>query len=349
VRRALAMAAVAGLTAGLAAITPAATATTVSAMTITLDAPPQPLAVGQQQHSAFPSMVKTPDGQLHLVYRLGSDHYVKRDGAIYRARSFDNGANFQSPTWLKRNGTDYRDPSISYAKGALFLTWYTGSAASPAQGAWVQREWGSPVRIDPAYPYAAITAPVVTLPNGQLGAAFYARKPGESIDTAWMAWSSDEGKTWTVNRIANMIGAGVATNEPYLVVDDAATLFFYRWGSADGIGLRISTDSGKSVWDTPRKILSNASGRPTVLRTSTGALVMVYREVSTRSARLAYSLDHGATWTAGDVVLAAPTGGVGMTYATMFEDSAGHVRGVVGMEQPDGTSRLYGFGLTEGL
>jgi hypothetical protein len=313
-----------------------------------LSAPMQPLTVGQDQHSAFPGLVGPlpGSGELQLVWREGTNHVDERDGDLLRAVSRDGGLTYGETTVL-RSGADFRDPSISFVNGALAMTMFTGTHTQPAQGAWAVREWGLYSRID-TLPYAAITAPLVTLPDGRLGAAFYGRKAGELIDTAWMGWSSDDGRTWVTNRIANSIGAGIAHNEPWLVVDGSQIHFFYRWGSADGIGMRTSPDSGVT-WGPPRKILNNASGRPTVLRTSAGTLLMVYRSLPSKDAVLAYSDDHGVTWQSGGTVLAAPAGSpLGMTYAAMAEiEEGGVVHLVVGMEQApvgggDATSRLYG-------
>jgi hypothetical protein len=318
---------------------------TVRAMTITLSGAPQALNVGQQQHSAFPSMAKLSDGSVRLVWRQGTDHYANRDGVIMGAISYDGAHSFTNAHVLQAGG-DRRDPSVAVIYGAEWLTWFTGTNAAPAQGAWMMREWGGPFRFDGGLPYAATAAPLVQLPNGQLGGAFYGRKLGESIDTAFMAWSSD-GSTWSTNRIANTIGAGIANNEPFLVVDGTNTLFFYRYGG-NGIALRTSWNSGATgSWDNPRQILSDATGRPSTFRTGAGSLVMVYRQASTGAARLAYSVDHGATWTDGGVILPS-VGGLGMTYATFVEPEPGKIRGVVGREGPNGaTSQLYGFDLVE--
>jgi hypothetical protein len=321
-------------------------ATTVRRMTVTIAQPPVPLNVGQAEHSAFPGLTRLPDGTLHLVWRQGSDHYVNRDGDIMSAISPDDGISYGEVRTL-RTGGDYRDPSVSVIDGIEHMTWFTGSAASPALGAWTMTDWGPTARIN-GLSYAAMCAPLVKLPDGRLGAAFYGRKPGETVDTAWMGWSVDGGLHWTTNRFANSIGAGVAHNEPWLVVDGSVIHFFYRWGNNDGIGMRSSVDSGQTA-DTPRKILSNATGRPSVTRADSGTLVMVYRDRTTKAARIAYSTDHAATWVDGGELMASK-GGIGMTYAAM-ETTGGGLVGVVGMEEPrpgggPAVSKLYSFRLT---
>ncbi|HWM04535.1 MAG TPA: sialidase family protein [Actinophytocola sp.] len=309
--------------------------------------PAQPIGVGTN-HSAFPGMVRRPEGVIELVWRQGTDHFQSRDGRIMRAVSRNNGTSYAEVTHLRvaASGTELRDPSISYARGAHHMTMFTASASAPARAGYAIREWGDAVRVDPGLPYAAMCSPVVELPDGRLGAPFYGRQAGESIDTAWMGWSVDHGKTWTTNRIANSIGAGVAHNEPWLVVDGTQTHFFYRWGQTDGIGLRTTPDSG-ATWGGPRKILNQASGRPTTLRTGGGVLVMVYRKLPTRAAAIAYSTDHTATWQDGGVLMEPPASSPnGMTYAAMAETAPGVVHVVFGMEHSATSSVLYGAGLT---
>lgn len=310
---------------------------------VVMVAPPTYL-IGDE-HAAFPDLEPLANGSLELVYRQGSDHYVARDGAILSTTLGAVGANPTAPvTLLGASGVDYRDPSLSVIDGHRYLSWFTGSAGLAAEGAFVSIDNGTPARIDPSYPYSAICSPVVKLPDGRLAAAYYGRLPGETKDSAWMAWSSDSGVTWTSNRILNP-GSGIATPEPWIVVDGAKTLFFARWGP-DRLAVRVSMDSG-ATWGSPYLISQTAgmTGRPTVHLTASGVLVMVYREVGTKAAKLAYSLNHGATWTVGQTVFTPPAGSpLGMTYAAMADvpGTVPLIRLVVGMEQADGSSALYG-------
>ena len=321
---------------------PLATTPAATVQGVMITQAPTPLNVGQAQHSGFPGLVKLPDGRFVIVWRQGTDHYATRDGKIMRAVSSDGGLTYADVLTL-RAGADYRDSSISLIDGAQYLTWFTGTNVAPAQGAWAMREWGGQVRMDGGLPYAATATPLVRLPNGQIGGAFYGRKVGESVDTAFMAWSADGGGTWTTNRIANSIGAGIANNEPWLVVDGSLTHFLYRFGN-NGIAARSSNNSGLSGWDTPRQVLTDATGRPSTVLAADGTLVMVYREASTGSARIAYSTDHAQTFTVGPV-LKASLGGIGMTYAAMYA-SGTDIYGVLGMEDSGGAaSKLYRFRL----
>lgn len=341
-RRSLLRVAAGALAGVLLACTVTASPSTVSAAAVApfLPLPMQPLNIGTWGHSAFPGMTMLHDGSLRLVFREGSDHVASRDGRIIIAESHDGGQTWQNPQVIRQGG-DSRDAFLASINGGEYLTLFTGSAANPGLGATVQRMWGSERRID-TLAIGAISAPIVKLPDGRLGVAFYGRKPGEGLDTAWMGWSSDGGWSWQTNRIVNFLGGGTATPEPYLVVNGATLHMLYRWGLNDGIGIRSSPDSG-ITWDAPRKILDNASGRPTTIATGNGTLVMVYRQRSTLNAVMAYSTNNGIDWHTAGTVLTAPAGSPhGMTYAAMVETSPGTVRLVVGLEQADGSSDLWG-------
>lgn len=293
------------------------------------------------QHAAFPGLAARPDSQLELVYRQGSDHYVARDGQSLVTLLDGMGRNPAPPVTELSGGTDYRDPSVSYIDTVRYLTYFVGSNNNPAEGAYVTVNGGTPVRVDPGYPYAAICAPVVQLPDGRLGAAYYGRKPGETKDTAFMAWSSDSGQTWTSNRILAP-GGTTATPEPWIAVHGDKVLFFARWGP-DRLAVRVSTDSG-TTWGAPYLLSETVAmtGRPTAYVTSAGVVIVVYRTLPARHAQVAYSLDGGTIWKTGPIVMAAPAGSpLGMTYAAMHEVMPGVVRTIVGMEKADGSSALY--------
>jgi hypothetical protein len=308
--------------------------------------PPTPTGVGAQ-HSAFPGMIRRPEGVIELVWRQGTDHSASRDGKIMRAVSRDGGQTYGEVTHLRlpTSSVELRDPGVNYARGAYHMTTFTASATLAARAAYNIREWGDVVRVDPSLPYAAITSPTVELPDGRLGTAFYGRQSGETIDTAFMAWTVDQGLHWTTNRIANGIGAGRAYNEPYLVRDGADIHVFFRSGTS-AIGVRSSPDSG-ATWAPVREVLTQATGRPTTFRTTDGVLIMVYRRLPTRAAAIAFSTDHAATWQDAGVLMEPPAGSPnGMTYAAMVETAPGSVQLVFGMEVSNTSSVLHRSRLT---
>lgn len=333
----------AGMLAGALLAATCTPALSMAAAVPRLEGQMERLNVGTWGHSAFPGMTMLRDGSLRLVFREGSDHVSARDGRIILAESHDQGATWDNAQVIREGGIDWRDPFISNPDGAERLTWFGATSINAAMGASTVKVWGHDRRID-GLANAAISGPVVKLPDGRLAVAFYGRQAHEPTDlySTWWAWSSDGGWTWTSNRLANLNGAGIPTPEPYLVVDGSTVHVFFRWGTWDGIGMRTSLDGGVT-WGPHRKILDNASGRPTTIATANGTLVMVYRELPSKSAVMAYSVDNGQTWQSGGVVLAAPAGSpLGMVYATMVEVQPGVVRVVLGMEQSDGSSDLWG-------
>lgn len=320
------------------AVTEVGLVSPLTAGSVELTAGPQPLSVGQDEHSAFPGLAKTPDGGLALVWRQGTDHVASRDGNIMLSRSDGAGRAFTAPTTIA-SGEDYRDPSVSFVDGHRWLTYFTGTDTRPAQGAYAQRDPGPPTRID-ALPYAAISAPIAALPDGDLAAVYYGRSGAETIDSVWFARSTDGGASWTSTRIANGQSAGRAYQEPWLVVNGRSVHVPHRWGAWDSLGITSSADGGRT-WAAPRKILSAATGRPTTVVLSSGAMAMVYRSTTTRAAMLATSTDNGAGWTPTGTLMAAPVGSpLGMTYAAGIEVMPGVAQLVIGMEAADGSSRL---------
>lgn len=302
------------------------------------------------RHSAFPSIAQAPDGTLTMVWRGGTDHADSRDGSIYRATSSNQGQTWTGVVRVPLPvGHDYRDPSISYVGGHEYLTFFTGAngtAEDAAQGAYVSRDGGPPVRIDPGYPRAAISAPVVQLPDGRLATAFYGWKAGESLDTAFMAWSSDLGSSWSTNRILN---DGTPHPEPVLLIRNGVVHLLAR-GGGDTIVMRSSTNSGASgSWDSPHVIVGACTGRPSAIVTAAGTMVMVCRGIlPSLNAQVAYSVNGGQKWWWGPTIQAS-AGGIGMTYAAMWEERPGTVVEVGGMEAADGSSSLAVAGLAESI
>lgn len=318
----------------------AAAAATVSGVVMT--AQPAPIA-SPYRHSAFPGAALRPDGTLVMVWRGGTDHVTSRDGVIVRAESHDLGRTWTAPQAIL-SGRDYRDPYLSYVDGHELLTFFIGTTGNPAAGAYVSVDQAPPVRVDNDLPYAAISGPVVKLPDGRWGTAYYGRRPGETVDTAWIAWSHDLGQTWTSNRIINATGAGIPTAEPWLVVDGVTVRMLSRWGSGQ-IAIRSATGpvDVASSWGPVTIAVSGCNGRPATVVTSAGTVVMVCRDTrggTWGGAQVAYSLDHTASWRWGPTLMSSQ-GGIGMTYGAPVDVGRGVIVTPFGMERGDGSSTLH--------
>lgn len=334
---------------------------------VVLTAPLRPMNISLAgSHAAFPGLTQTSDGTLTVAWRQGSDHVAARDGAIVTATSLDTGLTYHNPTTVLDNSVDRRDPSLSTIGGEVWLTYFdgtrpassplagsgllgdasgtTGAASNGAEGAYVIRGARPPVRID-QLPYAAISAPAVTLPDGSVGAVYYGRAGVETRDSAWFARSTDGGATWSSTRIANGQADGRDYQEPWLVVRNGTLHVLHRHGNWDAVGITSSTDGG-ATWSTPRRILAKATGRPTTIVFTSGTMAVIYRHTDTRAAMMATSRNGGLTWVSTGPLL-SPSGPLGMTYAAADEVLPGVAHVVIGGENPDGSSTLHGGWLAE--
>lgn len=334
---------------------PAGSPAAAAAVTgLVMTSPPAQIAA-PDPHSAFPGAALAPDGTLVVVFRGGTSH-TSGDGRVRRVESRDRGQTWSTATTVPvpvSPGQDLRDPYIAYLRDAAgqvheYLTYFVATATNAAAGAYVIVDGGTPVRIDPNLPYAAVSGPVVRMPDGRLATAFYGRQGGETVDTAWVAVSANQGASWTSNRVLNAIGAGIPTPEPWLVVDGATVHLFARWGTYQ-IAQR-STQNSAASWDTARVTIVGCTGRPSATVTAAGTVVMVCRDArggSWGGAQTAYSLDHTAHWAWGPRL-----GGVAgqvMTYAAPVEVLSGVVAVPFAIEESTGTSGLYRAFLAESV
>jgi hypothetical protein len=304
------------------------------------------------KHSAFPTIARLADGRFVAMWRRGSAH-ISDDGEILRSVSDPDGRNWSEPTHVVvDNGDDVRDPhlgpsGLSTVNGELFLTYFVSVNGKPS-GARVARStdggetFEPSVRIDPGYPYAAISAPVVRSPNGKLWTGFYGRQNGETVDSAYAAWSADNGKTWGTVRIA--IGAsGNPYQEPWAVINGSTVLYVFRDGPS-ALASRSVPESGSGWSAVHNDVLTSATGNSAMTRASNGRVYLVYRHATTRAAMLASSTD-GVSWSVERTLMDKPetaaASSVGMTYGHPFEPAPGHLGVLLGMEFSNTESRLF--------
>jgi len=316
----------------------------------------EPMPLGDD-YSAFPTVVEIPAG-LRAVWWQGNDHLSYGTSRLFTTTSSDSGASWTAPEFL-RWSIGVRDPNVSrQADDRHWLTYFTGFQSLPALGAYARLSrdggatWGTPRRVDPRLPYAAVSAPIrAEGPGGRdtLWLPFYGRERDdatgdlEEFDSAYIARSVDGGANWTSTRIADGAADERSYAEPWLVLDEnqpGRMLVFHRHGAWQSIGLTESTDGGQS-WSAPRELFPG-TGRPTALATSTGQLVVVYRDATTRDAVYAVSTDDGATWNAGQLLMENHNSTqLGMVYAAMVETAPGEVYTLVSMEDNGVNARLW--------
>lgn len=303
-------------------------------------------------HSAFPTAAILPDGDLRLMWRHGSAH-ISDDGEILTSLSSDQGVTWSAPQHVAvDNGPASPDPhlgpsGLSAVEDTVWVTYFVWANGVPS-GARAARSldggatFEPSVRIDPGYPWAAISAPIIKV-GTKLWTAFYARQPGEKVESAYAAWSTDDGTTWSTVRIA--IGtAGNPFQEPWAVAGaNSSVVFVMRDGNWRSLATRSISSAG--VWSsTTRNVIANATGSSASVRASNGRIYLVYRDTVTRAAKLASSGNNGITWSVERELMPRPAGAtstVGMTYAHPIQVGNGLIFCPLGMERSNSTSNIY--------
>ncbi|WP_052663822.1 sialidase family protein [Psychromicrobium lacuslunae] len=268
------------------------------------------------KYAAFPSATVLADGRIFLVWREGADHIAARDGVVKAAYSSDQGLTWTAATTIftdPTTGVDLRDPTTSTSpdKKILYVTYIKGTASLNAAGFFLRisqdqgATWGSEIRIDP-HPYSAGTAPIITLPNGNLLATWYGKQnTSDAKDSVFWSKSTNGGTTWGAPvKFADGVQAGTDFQEPYASIQGQYVVIMFRWGNADRIGITKSLNGG-TTWTNPAPAFVG-SGRPSNLITSNYTLICVYRNLPgaqvAQHGVMRVSQDLGATWTAPHLV-----------------------------------------------
>jgi hypothetical protein len=303
---------------------------------------PTRLGIGQA-HSAFPGACLLADGRLLLAWREATDHVASRDGVIRTSISDDDGLTWSVPvTAVADEEWDLRDPSLAHSDGTTWLTYFKGSGELAGAGCFVRAStdgghtWGRETRIDDL-PCAAIAAPLLRLPCGDLLVVFYGRAGSESYDSCWASRSGD-GTTWAAPvRVADGPTDGRHYQEPWPVAAGDEVVVLFRHGTQHSIGTVRSGD-GASTWSAP-EVAFTGSGRPSAVYTSSGVLVVTYRSLPGKHAHMRASRDGGRTWYPPRLV--ALHGGVWFVYAAPVEIAPGLVCCPFANEVSDTSSTLH--------
>lgn len=320
--------------------------------------PPVPIGV-DTAYSAFPGVVQLPDGTLRMVYRQGTDHVATHDGVIKTCTSPDLGRTWTAPTTIESDGTapDVRDPSISISPDGtkVYFTYFKENSSSVGIGMFFRLStdggatYGSEVRMDASLVGGAITSPVVDPGTGTLYAVGYAKSGVETNYSTWLFTSTNGGTTWANARVSNGATDVRDYSEPWLIWTGGTNFTLaHRYGTA-GVSLRTSTNSGTS-WTAIAQIFAAYSGRPSLVKLSTGSLYMTLRLISDGSGWFAYSRDSGATWYPPKRISLGPNNSTAQTYACPIEISYGVAFVPTGLEQAytSSLSRIYGLYITDG-
>lgn len=308
---------------------------------------------GDTAHSAFPDVVQLLNGTCVMVYRQGTDHVTSRDGIVRKATSTDQGRSWTAPTTIVSGGggVDLRDPCISLRRDGttLMLTYFKGTSVLAAAGVFFRTStdggttWSAETRVDGGSPYAASSAKCIELDNGTLCIPYYGRAGVETIDSVWIAKSTNGGTSWTQTRLVNGPTAGLDMQEPWMVLKGQQAIIAYRHGTADNIGTTTSNDNTAN-WSAGT-IRFAGTGRPMIFWASNDTLACIFRQNSSSpgvyNAMIRTSRDAGVNWYPARIVEKVWNAGSWMTYAGCDKLTSGSTLVVMGNESATNQSRIF--------
>lgn len=211
--------------------------------------------------------------------------------------------------------------------GAIRVTTftYTGSTVS---GLWLISStdsgatWGAPVALPSTFTkYAAASAPLVDLGSGTWVQPIYGLQTGQTEGRIRVLRTTNYGGSWTESAdLLNGNADAVDYSEPYIVKSGTTLVMLVRVASSSH--KRMTSTDGGVTWSAATTVLSSSDGRPAMLVASNGAIILAYRNPTTKAVVASTSRDLGLTWTAEQLVC-RPPGSLSSVYASMVETAAG--------------------------
>ncbi len=244
---------------------------------------------------AFPSICRLASGELLCVFYKGTGH-ISPDGKVAMVRSTDEGKTWSSPEIVADTPMDDRDPSITQTKsGRVIINFfqydYQGRAAERGKRTWPRvfttvsddggKTFAQPKPLGEGWTWSATSDEIVQPKDGTLLLPIYGRKLGDKVDRASVAFSKDNGETWSdAVTIAYDPNGRIDFQEPALVQLPSGEL----WCSlrTTNVGYHAyecrSTDGGMT-WSKPIDTLlhGHAAG---LLYHSSGVVFQAYRSWS---------------------------------------------------------------------
>lgn len=259
------------------------------------------------KHVAFPSIEKIAKDQLICVFRAGSSH-ASPDGRILMCLSGNNGKSWSEPDTIVSTRLDCRDPSVTMlSDGSLIVNFFQSRYDNAgkligALGVYIARSvdrgktWDAPRMIRLAdYEWAACSAKIVELQNGDLLLPVYAGRTGEK-STALVLISRDYGYDWSeVYVIASDTDAELDFQEPCLQqMPDGRILCILRTaGEGHAQYMNYSDDDGRT-WSRPMRI--NVQGQAASMLLKDNVVICAYRDFSPHATSYSLSYDFGKTF-----------------------------------------------------
>ena len=309
------------------------------------------------RYIGWPSIVKTTDGELIVVFSGDRDEHVCPWGVDQMIRSKDNGKTWTDPVTINNTPLDDRDAGIIQThEGTLVLSWFTSMAFDNEAnysrhpdwkrhrgklsdetverwlGNWTRRStdggktWDEPVRTYGTAPHGPIV-----LKDGRLlyvGIASIDGKKALSVEE-----SKDDGRSWqliSTIKIPDDEKMG-PYSEPHVVeLPDGKLIAMFRYNPADRtqdfLRQAESIDGGKTwtvthptkVWGFPPHLLLLRDGK---LLVSYGVRRKPYSE------RACISKDGGKTWDVeNEIILSlSPVGGGDLGYPASVQLDDGSI------------------------
>ena len=245
-----------------------------------------------------PAFGQLADGTLVLAYvtvKAGYDESGLRmkEGAtnnidgVFVIRSSDAGITWTSPYKIDMAGANGFSPYgkiIQLNDGTALMAIYGGFGKPGASESHLYRSrdngktWGDPSRIAAGYDETGL----VSLPDGRLLAALRSSQGGQHIA---MAYSSDQGRTWSEPRPLTHDGE---VPGDLIALKDGSVVFAYGERGVQPFGVRalISHDGG-TTWDENHRVIVAAdspnwdTGYPSSVELKDGQIFTVYYKTET--------------------------------------------------------------------
>ena len=224
----------------------------------------------------FPTVERTHDGELLVVYYDSPSHAFEQDGRISMVRSGDDGQTWSEPEVIVDTEFDDRDPSlVQLDDGTLVLSYFrTDWLRDPPKGDgnYVTRSvdggqtWSDPVRVETAMegpsdvmdgPYetgmAATSDKILELDNGDLLIPIYGTLPDDPQRRASVVRSTDGGTTWPIeNETFIPDEPGWSLNEPALAqTPHGEVIVMLRTHHGDGAAKEARSADRGETWSHP--------------------------------------------------------------------------------------------------
>ncbi|WP_437223021.1 exo-alpha-sialidase [Planctomicrobium sp. SH661] len=262
---------------------------------------------GAGAYEAFPDVCRLNDGRLMVAFYAGYSHIafpnseLPLGGRLSFCTSSDEGATWSPAKTLYDGPEDDRDPSIvQLPNGRILCSFFTYIENDRTTGTYIVysddlgETWSEPVLISKV---DFVSSPVRVLSNGRLIMPLYLYGPqpdGGEKHTGGVTISDDNGTTWS--KVIEMDNGGVRLDaETDLIELKDGTLYA---ALREAMCYSISKDQGET-WSVAKPI-GFAGHSPYLHRTSTGEIVLAYREVGNPSAphttNLRVSRDECKTW-----------------------------------------------------